>query len=289
MLHYLALMWSNFHTHTDFCDGKGEVSTFVRKAIELNMKGLGFSSHAPLPFECAWCMNENSFQVYLHEIETMRQTHPEIDVYAGLESDYIPGVVSPQQFKGLDYVIGSIHFVESFHNGSHWEIDGPYLNFLQGLDAIFHNNIRDAIVRYFEITREMVRSARPDVVGHLDKIKIQNLNGKHFSEDDPWYQQEILKTIDVIQKEAVIVEVNTRGIYQRKSNTTYPSPWILEILHERNIPITINSDAHHPSDLINQFPETAALLQQIGFKKITSIHEGRWQQFDYNNDGIIVP
>jgi histidinol-phosphatase (PHP family) len=283
-------MWTNFHTHTDFCDGKGQVATFVRQAIELNMKGLGFSSHAPLPFECAWCMNENSLQTYLSEIEKVRHAHSQIEVYAGLESDYIPGVVSPQQFKPhLDYVIGSIHFVESFQNGSHWEIDGPYLNFLQGLDAIFHNNIRDAIVRYFEITREMVRSARPDVVGHLDKIKIQNISGKHFSEDDPWYQQEILKTIDVIQKEEVIVEVNTRGIYQRKSSTTYPSPWILEILHEKNIPVTINSDAHHPSDLINQFPETAALLQQIGFKKLTSLHDGRWQHFDYNNHGIMVP
>ena len=282
-------MWTNFHTHTDFCDGKGELSTFVSQAIELNMRGIGFSSHAPLPFGCAWCMKENSLPAYLAEIETLRLAHPEIEIYAGLEVDYIPGVVSPQQFRQrLDYVIGSIHFVEGFYNGAHWEIDGPYLNFLQGLDVIFHNNIRDAITRYFEITREMVRTARPEIVGHLDKIKIQNIHGKHFSEAEPWYRQEVLKTIDVIQKEEVIVEVNTRGIYQRKSSTTYPSPWILEILHQRNIPITINSDAHHPSDLINHFSETAKVLQQIGFKKLTSFHEGSWQPFAYDTHGLMT-
>jgi histidinol-phosphatase (PHP family) len=280
-------MWNNLHTHSDYCDGKGELSKFVEQAIELNMKGLGFSSHAPLPFGCEWCMNENSLQRYISEIAMLRQANSGIEIYAGLESDYIPEVISPQQFRHqLDYVIGSIHFVEGYYKGSHWEIDGPYINFLQGLDEIFDNKIRDAISRYYELTREMITTAKPDIVGHLDKIKIQNINGKHFSEEEPWYRQEVLKTIDVIQKEGVIVEVNTRGMYQRKTSTTYPSPWILEILCERNMPITINSDAHHPDDLVNQFNATAEVLQKIGFKKLTTLHEGTWKHYTYSADGI---
>lgn len=43
------------------------------------------------------------------------------------------------------------------------------------------------------------------------------------------------------------------------------------------IPITISSDAHHPEDLINQFPETAKLLTEIGFKKIGILLDGKWQ------------
>jgi histidinol-phosphatase (PHP family) len=84
------------------------------------------------------------------------------------------------------------------------------------------------------------------------------------------------------------VEVNTRGIYQKKSATTYPSPWILELLQQENIPITISSDAHHADDLVNQFESTATLLQRIGFKKIQILNEGEWKPFTFNENGIIL-
>jgi len=281
-------MWTNFHTHSAYCDGKGELSHFVQRAIELNMKGIGFSSHAPIPFDCKWCMSKESFRGYLEEIATLRKVNPDIEIYTGLESDYIPTVISPEQFnRQLDYVIGSIHFVDQLPDGSNWEIDGLHTNFLTGLAAIFNNNIRNAICRYYELTREMINSSTPDIVGHIDKIKIQNIDKKFFSEEEPWYRHEIAKTIDVIQEAGAIVEVNTRGIYQRKSKTTYPSPWILEILCERNIPVLLSSDAHHLNDLINQFNETARMLEEIGFKTLTSLHEGNWKHFKFNANGII--
>jgi histidinol-phosphatase (PHP family) len=50
----------------------------------------------------------------------------------------------------------------------------------------------------------------------------------------------------------------------------------------------LSSDAHHPDDLVNQFSDTAILLQKIGFKTLTILHEGHWQPFPYNEHGIIV-
>lgn len=282
-------MWSNFHTHSSYCDGKGELSHFVKHAIELQVRSLGFSSHAPLPFDCNWSMKEESLPVYLREINTLKLSKHEIELHAGLEVDYIPSMISPNQFKHqLDFVIGSIHFVEKMKDGTPWEIDGSHNSFLQGLETIFRNNIRDVIFRYYELTREMILSATPDIVGHLDKIKIQNLNNRFLSEDDSWYKSEIIKTIDVIQDAGTIVEVNTRGLYQQKSTTPYPSPWILEILCQRNIPVTISSDAHHPGDLINKFYATAELLKKIGFKKISVLHEGKWMPFKLSSHGVTI-
>jgi histidinol-phosphatase (PHP family) len=201
--------------------------------------------------------------------------------------DFIPGVISPNQFRDkLDYTVGSVHFIEKFFDGIPWEIDGLHSLFLEGYSKIFNNNIQDVISRYFELTREMVSTACPSVVGHLDKIKIQNINNKFFMESDSWYQNEVKKTIDLIQESGVIVEVNTRGIYQKKSNTTYPSPWILEILHKKNIPVTISSDAHHRDDIINQFPQTALLLKKIGFRTISVLSEGAWKPFSFDEHGV---
>ena len=132
----------------------------------------------------------------------------------------------------------------------------------------------------------MVTQSAPTVIGHLDKIKIQNIDNIFFSETDNWYQDEIKKTLDTISKSQSIIEVNTRGIYQKKSTTTYPSPWILELIYQKRIPITISSDAHHHDDLINQFPETSHLLKQIGFKEIFILHHGTWKPFEFNENGI---
>jgi len=281
-------MWANFHTHSHFCDGKGELTDYIEEAIQRKMVSLGFSSHAPLPFPTKWCMKSEDLAGYIAEIEKIKNTNPAIEIYSGLEADYIPNITSPRLFQEkLDYTIGSIHFVEKFPDGKRWEIDGTHSLFLDGYNKIFNNNIRDIIVRYYELTREMIELACPPVIGHLDKIKIQNVDGKFFDEHDTWYQEEVKKTIACIESSGAIVEVNTRGLYQKKSTTPYPSPWILEILHQKKIPITISSDAHHCQDIVNQFPETASLLKQIGFQTLSVLHGGSWKSFPFNEHGLV--
>lgn len=280
-------MWSNFHTHSSYCDGKEKPVHYVNSALSQNIKSLGFSSHAPLPFECKWSMKEDHLDGYLAEIDSLKAATPELEIYKGLEIDFIPDIISPSKFRDkLDYSIGSIHFVEKLSNGRHWEIDGPHALFSDGLNDIFKNKIKDAVVRYFELTREMVQHDCPSIIGHLDKIKIQNTDNKLFSETDSWYRTAILKTLRCIEESGTIVEVNTRGIYQQRSHTTYPSPWILEVINEKNIPITLSTDAHHPFDIVNQLAQTARMLSKLGFKKIMALKNGEWTQFNFNEYGI---
>src|SRR5689334_14839803 len=105
-------MWSNYHAHNNFCDGKPESSAYITKATELKMKSIGLSSHAPLPFECKWCMKPEALTDYLKLIQSIKgSSQSDLEIYAGLEIDFIPGIISPQAFrKQLDYTIGSVHF-----------------------------------------------------------------------------------------------------------------------------------------------------------------------------------
>jgi histidinol-phosphatase (PHP family) len=279
-------MWTNYHTHSSFCDGKSELSDLLSTAKQLQINSLGFSSHAPLPFDCKWCIKADRLDEYLSAIDQVDSTEG-IEVYKGLEVDFIPDVINVRSFKAkLDYTIGSIHFVEHFENGTGWEVDGSHSFFLEGLDKIFNNNIKDAVVRYFELTREMIRTSPPDIIGHVDKIKIQNIDDKFFTERDQWYKDEVKKTIAEIEKSDCIVEVNTRGVYQKRSATTYPSPWILELIHQKNIRITLSSDAHHHNDLTGYFPEAARQLFQTGFRTLSVLRDGVWQQARFNEHGI---
>jgi histidinol-phosphatase (PHP family) len=280
-------MWSNYHTHTDFCDGSESIANIIARARDLNIVSLGLSSHAPLPFEKKWCMKAPHLENYIAELRSARLDEQNMELYCGLEADYIPDRVSPSTFrKKLDYVIGSIHFVDEFADGRGWEIDGPYADFLVGFRAIFKGNMRAAVQRYFELTRQMVTRSTPDIVGHLDKIKMQNKEQSTFDEPESWYRDTVRETLTTIRDAGCIVEVNTRGLYQKKTTTTYPSPWIIEEIGKMNIPVTLSSDAHHPDDLVNRFPEAAGILRQAGIKKIRILSGGKWRDAAFDEHGI---
>src|SRR5258705_5662629 len=143
-------MWLNFHTHSTYCDGKSTIEEIVAKAHALQVGWLGFSSHAPLPFDCNWCMKREKLREYLNKIVTLKTSETGIQIFSGLEVDYIPRIIGPADFsKELDYTVGSIHFVENFSDGRKWEIDGPHPCFFELLAAICCNNITEAIIRYF--------------------------------------------------------------------------------------------------------------------------------------------
>lgn len=280
-------MWSNFHHHSNYCDGKGTLEEHIEEAKRQQLCSLGFSSHAPLPFDCAWCMQAPALEAYLGHIDTLARTSGQLEIYKGLEVDYIPGEISPADFAPqLDYTIGSIHFVERDETGTRWEIDGPHAPFLHGLHHIYQGDIRAALDRYFELTREMVVHASPTIVGHLDKIKIQNQHTVLFDENAMWYQDMIDQTLTCITQHGCFIEVNTRGLYQKKSSTPYPSPWILKRIFDKKIPITLSSDSHTPADVINQFDHTAALLNDIGFTHLQVLRDGRWQAIPFTPHGL---
>jgi histidinol-phosphatase (PHP family) len=280
-------MWFNLHTHSTYCDGKSTLKEIIEHASALGLKSLGFSSHAPLPFDCKWCMPESRLEEYLQEISILKKSN-ELEIYSGLEVDYIPDIIGPRALAArLDYTIGSVHFVEGFRDGRRWEIDGSHSSFLEGLEKIFSGNFKEVAIRYFELTREMVTHSSPTIVGHLDKLKTQNIENKFFDEKELWYREQIELTLESIQQSGCIVEVNTRGVYQKKSATTYPSPWILELILQKKIPVTLSSDAHHYEDLINQFSATALVLKQIGFTTIQMMYNGQWRSFKFNENGIV--
>lgn len=270
-------MWSNFHTHSHYCDGKGALRDYLAVAVKSGVKYLGFSSHAPISGDCPWCLKAADLPDYLAEIESLRADFPQVELYKGLEIDYVPGSIAPKDFADqLDYTVGSIHFVDAF-KGKRWEIDSTSDVFRTGLSEIFGNDIRKAVGRYYALTREMIRQSPPDILGHLDKIK---MNAEHifFDETEPWYRDQIDETLNTIVTSGTIVEVNTRGLYKKKTATPYPSPWILERISDAGIPVMLNSDAHHPEDLTREFELTLSLLKDTGFKQLSVLCGGHWRE-----------
>ncbi len=274
------MKYHNYHTHTKFCDGSDEPETYVLSAINKNMTALGFSGHAPLPIDNLWSMKTSIMNDYFYAINELKVKYKKkIDIYFSLEIDYIPNITTDlsalKKLYYLDYTIGSVHLVYDKKSAELWFIDGPDKNFIEGLDKIFSGDIKKAVECYYMQTQEMILIQQPDIIGHLDKIKMNNKN-RFFSVDEIWYKKLVADTLKVISKTSSIVEVNTRGIYKKRTDYLFPSTDILEQCYTLKIPVTINSDAHTPDELTNYFDETVQILKDIGYKGIQVLKEGKW-------------
>ena len=294
MNYHFNMPHTNYHSHCNFCDGTDEPGVYARAALEQGMIAYGFSSHVPMPFFCAWSMKAENLAVYTEQIEKLKLEYKgRLQIYRSLEIDYIPGLIGPAtsfiKEANLDYTIGSIHFVDRYENGTHWEIDGTAAIFDDGLQKIFGGDIQNAVTRYYDLTRMMVREECPDVIGHIDKIKMQNPDSKYFSEDADWYKTEVLRTLDVIKGTKAIIEVNTRGLYKKKTTEPYPGKWMLGEILKRKIPVMVNSDSHHPKEITAEFEATFSLLKEAGFETVKSFIDNKWQDFKFDKNGLLMP
>ncbi|MBI9060171.1 MAG: histidinol-phosphatase HisJ [Labilibaculum sp.] len=284
------IYWTNYHMHSHYCDGEGELEAYVIRAIEKGMLAIGFSSHAPIPCGMFWHMKKELLCEYIKEMSFLKNKyHDDIKIYSGLEVDYIPNVIGPSHFRdlNLDIIIGSVHYAGMFENGENCIIEYTEEKFVEGLELIFNNNIIELVRTYYDNIISMVNNDPPDLIGHFDIIKKFNYGNKFFNEKDRWYQNIVAEVIKVIAKKKCVVEINTRGYYKGITEDFYPSRWILEKCLEYNIPITISSDAHQVQEIDSGFEAAASLLIEIGYKHVYIFIEGKWCKADLKAKGLV--
>ncbi|MEI6435203.1 MAG: histidinol-phosphatase [Bacteroidota bacterium] len=274
-------MTQNLHTHTRFSDGSENPERYVEAAIQQGLKSLGFSDHSPLPFENTFALHENQVQNYCDTISAIRIAQSSIQIFLGMEADFIPGIGHSFAYflenYPLDYLIGSVHLVGKDSPEELWFIDGPDpVTYDNGLKLLFGGDIRMGVTAYYRQINEMVTTGDIDIIGHIDKIKMHN-RGRLFSEDEPWYISLVDETLELVRQNGVIVEVNTRGVYKKRSDTLFPGPALLKKMHNLKIPVILSSDAHKPFEVSMLFSETADLLYEIGFREIMNLTRDGWE------------
>lgn len=251
-------MLSNYHTHSNYCDGKASLREMVEYALAHGFKALGFSGHCPLPFKNNFSIN--NYKGYCDEVRALKREYTgRIEVYLGLEIDYIPGML--EDFNpliergGLKYTIGSVHLIPPAgvvpkDKNDLWMIDGSrYETYDEGLMKHYGGDIRRGVKAYFQQQNDMIVRNKPTIVGHPDKIVMHN-RGRYFTEEEPWYRNLALETIHLIKELGLICEINTRGIYKGRHNDYYPGKWLIREMMALRIPVIVSTDAHTPDDLL---------------------------------------
>jgi histidinol-phosphatase (PHP family) len=273
--------FGNFHTHTRHCDGNFEPMDYAVAALRKGMPRIGFSGHNPVPFPTEWTMPEASLPSYLQTVRDAKaRCAGRLEIYLGIEADYIPGVTSPDapwiRDLGLDYVLGSVHFVAPLDGRYTWTVDGTPEEMESGLHGCFHGDVRSLVERYYALVAEMAEETRPDIIGHIDVVKKNNRRGRWFREDAWWYREAVLGALKAIRRSGSVMEINTGGIVRNTSGALYPSEWILREARALGIPVMVNADAHRPEHIDGWFAQAVQVLRDLGFTAIRQLTPDGW-------------
>ncbi len=267
-----------YHSHSRFCDGRGEPGEYVLSAIEKGFGAFGFSSHAPVSFPTDWNMRAEDLPAYLSLTRELKEKYADrLELYTGLEADWYPGCADWRTVPGIEYTLGAVHFLPHPAGGDQLPVDGNLKEFRQTLSEGFDGDVQAFGEANFRAMREMLVTYPPNILAHLDVFKKTNEDHRFFSETDAWYREEIEKTLEVALLTDVIIEVNTGGMARGYLDEPYPSPWILEAIRDAGIPIQLNADAHLPEQIDFAYEQTRQALKQLGFTQQRVLLGGIWQ------------
>ncbi len=259
-------MITDYHVHLETGPYAMEwVNEYLEKAKKKGITDLGFSEHA-YRFKQTQHLLYNSWiakrqtedlDEYVSLIEKAKSKG--LPVKLGIELDYTPGKES-ELAKFIDnypwdYVIGSVHWLGD------WGFD------LQEMIAGWDERpVIEIYEDYFAIIEQMLESRLFDILGHLDVIKVYG----HKPEASE--QKRLLalynSVADKIDKSGIVVEMSTAGL-RKPVRELYPAPELMKQLVARKIPMMINSDAHHPSQVGEFYEQGLAYLEDYGVNQTT--------------------
>jgi histidinol-phosphatase (PHP family) len=175
-----------------------------------------------------------------------------LPVLLGLEVDFFPdtidavlGLIDPYPW---DLLIGAVHWVGG------WSLDHP-----GSVHEYMRRGVRQAYEDYFAAETRLAASGTVDVLAHVDLIKVFG----HRPEEPP--VDLYGPVVEAAARSGTAVEINTSGI-SGLAGEAFPSSEFLRSFCEADVPITLASDAHRPSDVGLHFDDAVAMAREAGYE-----------------------
>jgi histidinol-phosphatase (PHP family) len=249
--------YADCHMHTPLCGHAiGAPEEYVKQAIKMGLKEIGFSDHAPMAHKPMpdITMSFEDLPKYNAMIEDVRKRYAsQISIKIALESDFLPGYESKTKSiinsYPYDYIIGSVHFIDD------WAFDNPDTR-----EYWKKYDVNEIYIKYYSLLRQSAQTGFFQIIGHCDLPK------KFGARPTTDLTDEIKATAKVFKETGVAVEINTAGLH-KPIGEMYPSPHCLKIYREAGVPLTFGSDAHDPKNVGRDFDKAADLAKSAGYKE----------------------
>ncbi len=250
---------ANFHTHTNYCDGKNTPEEMVLAAIRLGMTALGFSGHSYSEYE-TYGMKPDTCAAYRAEVLRLKEKFAgHITILLGIEQD----ATSDPPDHPYDYVIGSIHGF--FKDGHYLCVDKSEESMVRAVESHYRGDYYAYAEDYYLTLANTVLKHDPTFIGHFDLLTKFNEGGKYFDEFHPRYRNAALDALQTLAKAGKPFEINTGAISRGYRATPYPAPFLLRALREMGGKIVLSSDAHTCDGLLCGYEKATELAKTCGF------------------------
>jgi histidinol-phosphatase (PHP family) len=252
-------MLADCHMHTYLCKhATGTPAEYVDAARQLDIPEISFTCHAPDPggYDAKNRMTTEEFPQYSELISAVSNSDSPMVRY-GIEADFYPDCAPflsawlPRQ--NFDVVLGSVHTLDG------WGFDNP-----EERNRWHSVDVTNVWREYFRLISQLVDTGLYDVIAHLDLPKKFGHRAK-----DKDLKEMALPVLDKVLSAGMGIEINTSGL-RREVNEIYPSPLLMELMHEREIPICFGSDAHAAEDVGYGFGEALNLAVEAGYTEYFS-------------------
>ncbi len=257
----------DYHLHTRRCGhAAGELEDYVRRARRLGLSEIGFSDHFPLLHiqDPSLSMALDELPDYVREVKDLaaRVSRPRIRL--GIEVDYVAERIRELteilDDYPFDYVTGSVHFLEG------WGFDDP-----RNLDGYRGRDLFSLWELYFQVLGDAAECGLFDLLAHPDLIKKFGFRPRGSM------RRIYEECLDRVAAADVVVEVSTAGL-RKPAGEIYPGEEFLRLCRERDIPVTLGSDAHDPREVGQDFHLAVEVLERVGYREIVSF-ERRQRSF----------
>ena len=243
---------ANYHTHSTFCDGVSTPRESVEQALRLGFEHIGFSGHMDADVHM-------EREKYTGEIRALQAEYGDrIEILCGVEWDNLYDTAAAD---GMDYVIGSTHF-----------LDVPFVRPLSVdntpeelvlLCREFYGGDYLKLCRdYYALEAAILDKYPCTFIGHFDLVTKFNHLLHFVDEEDPRYLKPAYEAMEYLVGRGVPFELNTR---QSHKGRFFPGQTLLRRLALLGGEILINSDAHSARELDRGFDEALQLAQSCGF------------------------
>ncbi len=122
-------------------------------------------------------------------------------------------------------------------------------------------DIADTWRSYFKLVRKLVDTRLFDALSHLDILK---KFGHRPSDED--LKEMVQLMLDRVAEAGMGMALNTSG-FRKFVGEIYPSPLIVSLARERDIPIYFGSNAHSPEGVGKNFSAALQLARDSGYTR----------------------
>lgn len=252
----------NLHTHTTFCDGKNSPRELLEIAIGKGFDSIGFSGHSYMSYSALLPVTLASTRAYKEEIRRLKVEYEgRIKVFLGLEAD----MFSEDDFSGLDYVIGSVHYLKTPHGIAAFDRQIPAIQAV--IDEHYAGDGLAFARDYYAHLAELPKHGSFDIVGHFDLCDKHGKNADFFDTESRAYREAAIGAAEALAGKIPYFEVNTGCMPRGYRPFPYPAPFLLPELRRLGFGAVISSDCHNADYLDAGFEAAAELLRAAGFRE----------------------